>query len=482
MNRWMSGASGTAQFEGRTAEEAVARARAALGDSGALRCWKTRRGGVGGFFAKEVFVAGLTPPPGSETTRGRASRAEPGPKRGGVDRDAVTDAAPEDGTQSTTAAGPVRLVMPDPSAGPQDHLSGLVEATSDQVSLGSLAIPAEAFDEVLAEAQAALSREREANSDDIPPAPRDPEPPAVDREEPGVSERPPVPPRDTQAPVPPRDTRAEVPPKRREDAVASKRPGSDGGEQQPSAKPAKKATRPKATADRRPSSLRASTTHGQRGRVARIPDLKPALQSLGVPDRYMPRGQRPSLDQLASAMGTLPVPPALPTRGGAVVAVMGSDRDLDRTVDLVRAQLSLGQRDVLSLCTALLESAEVTSAESPRLGRQIARRRASGRTTLLALQARPGMPLGQALQEFLDQATPDYVLVAVGADCKRADVEHFVGELVRVDALALWDLSRTRTPAELLGVVPIALVEGKPSSPLSWALTLASRAMDQGGR
>jgi hypothetical protein len=92
------------------------------------------------------------------------------------------------------------------------------------------------------------------------------------------------------------------------------------------------------------------------------------------------------------------------------------------------------------------------------------------------------MPLGQALQELLDQATPDYVLVAVGADCKRADVEHFVGELVRVDALALWDLSRTRTPAELLGVVPIALVEGKPSSPLSWTLTLASRAMDQGGR
>ena len=71
--------SGAAQFEGRTAEEAVARARAALGDSGALRCWKTRRGGVGGFFAKEVFVAGLTPPPGSETTRSRASRAMPEP-------------------------------------------------------------------------------------------------------------------------------------------------------------------------------------------------------------------------------------------------------------------------------------------------------------------------------------------------------------------------------------------------------------------
>ena len=114
---------GAAQFEGRTAEEAVARARAVLGDAGALRCWKTRRGGVGGFFAKEVFVAGLTPPPGSETTRSKASRSEPDEARGGSDRDPVPRAAPYDGT--------IRAA---------DHLSGLVEATSDQVSLGSLAI------------------------------------------------------------------------------------------------------------------------------------------------------------------------------------------------------------------------------------------------------------------------------------------------------------------------------------------------------
>src|ERR1700728_333302 len=68
------GVSGKTQFEGRTAEEAVARARKALGDSDALRCWKTRKGGVGGFFAREVYVASLTPPPGSEGTRGKGSR------------------------------------------------------------------------------------------------------------------------------------------------------------------------------------------------------------------------------------------------------------------------------------------------------------------------------------------------------------------------------------------------------------------------
>src|ERR1700684_189323 len=107
------GTSGTTQFEGRTAEEAVARARAALGDSGALRCWKTRRGGVGGFFAREVFVASLTPPPGSETTRRRASRAEPSAASVGPERAPVQDSGPiVDGERND-------------SRDPEDHLSGL---------------------------------------------------------------------------------------------------------------------------------------------------------------------------------------------------------------------------------------------------------------------------------------------------------------------------------------------------------------------
>ena len=193
------------------------------------------------------------------------------------------------------------------------------------------------------------------------------------------------------------------------------------------------------------------------------------------------------MDQLASAMGTLPVAPALPTRSGAVVAVMGPDRDLDRTVDLVTAELSLDQRDVLRFAgsppgRAPLGAADVTAAEVLRLGRQTARRRACGRTTLLALQAEPGVPLGRALRGLLDQATPDYLLAAVGADCKRVDVEHLIGELRGVDALALWDLWRTRTPAELLGVLPIAFVDGEASSSLGWTLSLASRAIDRGGR
>lgn len=479
MNPWMrkgplgTDVSGTAQFEGRTAEEAVARARAALGEAGALRCWKTRRGGVGGFFAKEVFVAGLTPPPGSETTRNKASRPAPDEARGGSDRGPVPRAAPYDGTSRAA-----------------DHLSGLVEATSDQVSLRSLAIPAEAFDEVLAEAQAALTRESEGNDVTIPRELEDPLPPTSATEEASLSE---------PQPALPDDSGAGVPPDHGEYAIAAGTPTStDARERTASASasasasaptpPAKKAPRPKPKARPTPPAPRSTTAakQEQRSRSARIPDLRPGLRSLGIPDSFLPRGQRPSLDQLSAVMGTLPVSPALPTRSGAVVAVVASEPNLDRTVDLLTAELSLDQRDVLrfggSPGTTRLPSADLTSAEGGRLGRQIARRRASGRTSLLAVAAAPGAPLGRDVRVLLEQLAPDYVLAAVGAHSKRVDVEHWVGEVPAVDALALWDLAGTRTPAELLGVRPIAFVDGEPASTLAWTLLLAGRAMGHGGR
>ena len=471
MNLWMrnesldTAVSGAAQFEGRTAEEAVARARAALGDAGALRCWKTRRGGVGGFFAKEVFVAGLTPPPGSETTRSRASRPEPDVARGGSDRDPVAHAAPYDGT--------IRAA---------DHLSGLVEATSDQVSLGPLAIPAEAFDEVLAEAEAALTREREGDGDGvtIPRALEDPLPQTFATEEPGVSEPEPALPDDEGAGVPSDGGGHAI--------AASPSESPEAGERPASALPAKKASRPKPKVKRTPPAPRpaAAAKPQPRSRPAGIPDLRPGLRKLGVPDSYLPRGQRPSLDQLATVIGTLPVSPALPARTGAVVAVVASEPNLDRTVDLLAAELLLSERDVLrfggSPAAARLRSGGLTSAEGARLGRSIARRQASGRTSLLAVDAAPGAPLGSDVRGLLEQVAPDYILAAVGAHSKRVDVEHWVGALPTVDALALWDLSGTRTPAELLGVLPIAFVDGEPASSLAWTLLLARRAMGHSGR
>jgi hypothetical protein len=444
---------GSTQFEGRTAEEAVARARAALGETGALRCWKTRRGGVGGFFAKEVFVASLTPPPGSETPRGPAARA--GSRSG--------DKIPL--SEAPIACDPEQRREPDD---PGDLLSGLVEATSDEVSVRSWAIPAAAFDQVLAEAEAALSQ-----TPGVVPA-AEPRPPAAaaspeaalgdEREEiqtgatPTGAEDGEIPPQVAKPPGLPGD-RARRRPRTKVDDATKARSGS--------ATPRSRGAAP--------------TKAPARGRAAVLPDLRPGLRGIGVPDAYLPRGQRPSLDLLANVMATLPPPPPLPSHPGAVLVVVGAGSLLRRTVDLVRAQLALEAREVLSTDGMAAPAGAIgedrRGAMGLRLTRQIARRRASARTSLLAVEGRPGASLGQDARAVLQRAQPDYVLAAVGAGSKRVDVEHWVGELPAVDALAIWDLAGTHTPGELLGLLPIAFVDGEASSVVGWTLALAGRAL-----
>ena len=383
--------SGTTQFEGRTAEEAVAHARAALGDAGALRCWKTRRGGVGGFFAKEVFVAGLTPPPGSETTRSKASRLSLARREAGP----------------TAIPSPVQRPMTEPYGRPAKSAGAArtsrwaggpsLGVGRSHVRSGVLAVAGDPGRGVRRGARRgaggvdtrARGQWRHHSTRTSRIRARRP-PPRRSRVSPSKS-----PHCTTTATSGSRPTLA------RPRSLPAHRVARRIGERPASAPPAKKAPRPKPKAGRTPPAPRSTPAakHEQRSRPARIPDLRPGLRSLGVPDSYLPRGQRPSLDQLAAVMGTLPVSPALPTRTGAVVAVVASEPNLDRTVDLLTAELSLGQRDVLrfggSPGAARLRSADLTSAEGARLGRQIARRRASGRTSLLAVDAAPGVPLGR---------------------------------------------------------------------------------------
>jgi hypothetical protein len=445
---------GATQFEGRTAEEAMARARAALGTSSDLRCWKTRRGGVAGFFATEVFVASIDPPPGSETqTSPRVLRR--GSKGRGSSPTTAAGPSPDGGAEFGTdqaARWPDELdgqfeQQPDAVAGSTDLLSGLVEATADEVSLRSVSIPPEAFHDVLAQAQAALARHAESG---------------------GTTDLP-VPPGPTAALPPPPDVacpKVDLPP-----PPDVGRTGTPSGTGKPSAAARKveRSTPPKPRAKPKAGGRTATTPRPPRAEPAHsqgsehLPDLRSGLLALGLDDDYLPRGQRPSLDALARALARVPVPPPLPSGTGSVVAVVGSRPYLDRTIDLVATELSLDRRAVL------------WPDDDARLDRLVARRRASGRASLVAMEGGPGLLSGPPAAQ-LQRVAPDYVLAAVGAQGKRDDVVHWVGRLATVDALALWDLDATCTPAELLGMVPLAFVDGEPSSALAWTLILARRA------
>ena len=132
------------EFEGRTAEEAVRLAHAALGEDAAVRCWKTRRGGIGGFFTRETFVAATAPPAGA-VRRVKVTRAAP-PRRA-AEREQAHTATKE--TPEVTA--PRAEDVPEGA-----NLAELVEWTEDEVVLGQDAVADDAFLRVLAEAEAAV--------------------------------------------------------------------------------------------------------------------------------------------------------------------------------------------------------------------------------------------------------------------------------------------------------------------------------------
>ncbi|HUZ41993.1 MAG TPA: hypothetical protein VMU68_11465 [Acidimicrobiales bacterium] len=135
------------EFEGETFDEAVQLAREELGNTAPVRCWKVRRGGVLGFFARETYVAGLTPPQGSTGTVRTSAPVRP-------DRERLSSpwlSAP----RTSSLNSPERSASDIASRSPLSHL---VEATRDEVVLGSDIVTESAFSEVLAQAEAALSR------------------------------------------------------------------------------------------------------------------------------------------------------------------------------------------------------------------------------------------------------------------------------------------------------------------------------------
>jgi hypothetical protein len=144
------------EFEGRTAAEAVQLARQVLGEDAAVRCWKTRRGGVAGFFAKEAFVAGVTPPEGA-VKRVKVSRAS-----------RPREASPETEVATRTPA-PVAPAERCEDLGESPTMAQLVEWTEDEVLLGADHEPGDPFREVLAEAQAAVNASRLERPEAPPP-------------------------------------------------------------------------------------------------------------------------------------------------------------------------------------------------------------------------------------------------------------------------------------------------------------------------
>lgn len=418
-----------ARFEGASVEEAVQRARDALGPDAPIRCWRTRRGGVFGFFEREVYVAGV-----EEPDAGRAV-AGPSPER----------RPPRETTGATNAPAtgvPARLSAPRPSDGVLGGpLEDLVASTHDEVTLDFAGAPF-VFRDVLAEAEAALGRSRE------PSQARLGEDEASTRVDGGVAER-----ADGSE----------------HEWFGSLLPGeSDQGAVPLSSGP----DAPLGSRRSRVSALgRDLATEPDETSLDVTPLLAPlveGLRAIGVPESLWSDHGDVSLDGLARSLCRLPEPRALPAGPGSVIAVVGARRDARAAAEQLSAQLQLDPDDVVALD-------EDARSLSSRLGP----RGSSPRATIVTLVAPVGARTLDAAAATLSWLAPDYVLGAVPVTLKRADVRLWSRRLGGVDALALSRWAESAAPAELLGAMPVASVDGVVMTTLRWVSLLVTAVLEQ---
>jgi hypothetical protein len=372
------------QFEGRTSDEAVRLARMEFGNDAPVRCWKARRGGLFGFFAKEVFVAGVEAPSGTARadTAVRAAAARSTIAAWSYDPANFADSE-DDATWAPANEG--------------GSLADLVEATRDELTLGSANVLETAFIDVLAQAQAALNLEQ-------PTKVRQPEQPYL-------------------------------------------------GATPPIARPAVFAAVPVPTREPPPG-------------PERIAGLRAFVADFGVPSDYWPDESDATLDGLVRSFAKLPVARPLPTNAGSVVVVVGTRRDAHAA--------ALRLVELMELETTDLIEAECTSAS-----RQRVTRRRAGHATVVTIEAPLRSRELAQVATWIETLKPDYVVGTVSATAKRADVESWRHQLAHFDALALSRVGETTSPGELLGDLPILLVDGLVASALQWVALILGSLLEQ---
>ena len=191
-----------------------------------------------------------------------------------------------------------------------------------------------------------------------------------------------------------------------------------------------------------------------------IAGLRQSLIGLGVPSDYVPAETELTLDGLVRELGRLPMAPPLPGGAASLIVVVGTPGAAMAAARCAAAQLELADTDVLRAARADL-SCEM-----------VARRRMGGQVTILVVGASLRSRTLPLVGRRIERLRPDFVLGAVAASAKRADVTQWHQQLGRVDALALSGLSTTTSPAELLGAFPVAFADGAPASALRWTQVL----------
>lgn len=207
---------------------------------------------------------------------------------------------------------------------------------------------------------------------------------------------------------------------------------------------------------------------------------RPALKRMGLPASLLPADGRLGLvPALYRSLSRMPMAPAVCLQPGEVMAVIGH---ADRALHLAsRLALSIG-----------LDPAEVVVASPAEVGEPGSDRMVIGsgavaeshaeqwaarsRPTVVSIAAAPGSGREAWASNVIEALQPAAVWGVVEATRKPEDVSAWSRALGQVDALAVEDLDATTSPAAVLGTgIPVALIDGQLSSPEAWTALLAGR-------
>jgi hypothetical protein len=206
-----------------------------------------------------------------------------------------------------------------------------------------------------------------------------------------------------------------------------------------------------------------------------------ALARLGLPARLVPRGvtMKDLRGALIQSLAELPAPPAVPDANGVVIAVVGTGSSAVLLARALCAEYGLDEeRIVLATQEPLGEGIpawlQVNDGSTAEERRRSWRRRTTPTIVAVSLPARrDALPWAR---DLLDRLEPTIAWTIVHAGWKSEDVRDWIERLGGVDTLALTHVDDTVSPAAILDLgIPVGRIAGRPATALEWAELLLGR-------
>ncbi len=380
------------EFQGRTPEEAMAKARKQRPNESDIRCFRVRRGGFYGFFAKECYIASI----GNRVISERQSvnvcieenvLSDRGKSFGSLEQDLV-------GFEMDFSS----LLESAKGKGSGVTLEQLVESTEDQVHCGNVEEFEKGFPDLLAEAEAVVSGNRKR-----PTLTTDHYIQATDH--------------DIQD-----DTR---------ESISAHAPIVDY------------------------VAVRGEARHDLNAPV----NLAEHLGGLGIPCAIADSGQASSLDSLFAELCNMPKPKVPDLEKQGVILVLNASKKTLQAKTLIAKMIGVEPQDILEASLSELDC--LCATVKAKQGKRVA---------FMANVPCAGNP-DEKIAAWINDMNADYVLGVVSATAKRADIAHWLAWLQIIDALSVVNIRMTATPGELLGIAPIAFIDGEKASPCEWMVT-----------